>query len=97
MAITLTSESNLDAFNLAFLIFAQKKKTIQGFCFGIEVVKNSEWACVFCIAVIGGASRANLGVASASAIGRLPGAQWRLSWGGEFPLTDAHLLNNIKW
>ena len=24
------------------------------FCFGIEVVKNSEWACVFCIAVIGG-------------------------------------------
>ena len=19
-----------------------------GFCFGIEVVKNSEWACVFC-------------------------------------------------
>ena len=25
-----------------------------GFCFGIEVVKNSEWACVFCNAVIGG-------------------------------------------
>ena len=24
-----------------------------GFFFGIEVVKNSEWACVFCIAVIG--------------------------------------------
>ena len=33
-----------------------KIKSAQGFCFGIEVVKNSEGACVFCIAVIGGAS-----------------------------------------
>ena len=26
-----------------------------GFCFGIEVVKNSEWACVFCTVLIWGA------------------------------------------
>ena len=39
---------------LATFIFA-KIKSSYGFCFGIEVVKNSEGACVFCIAVIGGA------------------------------------------
>ena len=39
----------------------QKIKSTYGFCFGIEVVKNSEWACVFCIAVIlgGGAKFAS--------------------------------------
>ena len=43
-------------FNLALWILA-KIESIQGFCFGIEAVTNSEWACVFCIAVIGGELR----------------------------------------
>ena len=35
--------------------------SIQGFRFGIEVVKNSEWACVFCIAVIVGGFAPHIG------------------------------------
>ena len=49
------SKRNPDTFNLVLLVFA-KIKSISGFCFGIEVAKNSEGACVFCIAIIGGAS-----------------------------------------
>ena len=47
-------ERNLHTSNFELLIFA-KIKSIQGFCFGIEVVKNSEGACVFCTVLIWGA------------------------------------------
>ena len=50
----LSIERNLHTFNFELLIFA-KIKSIQGFCFGIEVVKNSEGACVFCTVLIWGA------------------------------------------
>ena len=49
----LSSVNNLDYFDLAFLILQRLKVISYGFCFGIEVVENSEGACVFCIAVIG--------------------------------------------
>ena len=55
MQIRIRIKGNQDTFNFELLIFA-KMNSIQGFRFGIEVVKNSEGACVFCIAVIGGAS-----------------------------------------
>ena len=45
---------NLATFNLALLIL-QKIISTYGFCFGIEVVKNSEGACVFCTVLIRGA------------------------------------------
>ena len=38
---------NLATFDLAFFNFAEIKSSY-GFCFAIEVVKNSEGACVFC-------------------------------------------------
>ena len=39
---------------LATLNYA-KIESSYGFCFGIEAVKNSEWACIFCTILIWGA------------------------------------------
>ena len=46
---------DLDTLNFELSMLA-KVKSIEGFGFGVEVVKNSDRACVFCIVVIGGAS-----------------------------------------